>query len=117
MKITTAMLHEADACSTAIEVFAEHWPDGAEVTIENARKAQDIGLDLDWAVSRLFPIEAIGPYNVTVQQAWLSYYSLNTSGGTYREAKVAAFVEAAKTTEPAHQCARADTVAQHQKGN
>lgn len=47
-KITLDDLVEADACIEERALFHETFPEGAEVTRENIRKAINAGLDLDW---------------------------------------------------------------------
>jgi hypothetical protein len=47
-KITAAMLRRAKACREQLAIFEREWPDGAEVTEENALQAMEIGLDTGW---------------------------------------------------------------------
>ena len=53
MKITTEMLCRADAYPEEVDIFADHWPDGMEVTIDNVRQVLDLELDIDWMVRHL----------------------------------------------------------------
>lgn len=52
MKVTKEDLVKMGCCLDHISIFKEVWPDGAEVTEENLRKAFDAGLNVDWWASR-----------------------------------------------------------------
>jgi hypothetical protein len=51
MKITKKFLLSLWACEEHIDLFCRVFPDGCEVTPENAQKACDEGLDLGWLLS------------------------------------------------------------------
>lgn len=44
--ITIKMLR--GACPQQRQIFRLEWPQGAEATLENVRRAQELGLDLEW---------------------------------------------------------------------
>ena len=48
MKITADLLRANDACPDQITRFAQLWPDGAAVTLENLATARTASLDVDW---------------------------------------------------------------------
>ena len=48
-RITLGMLR--GACREQRDLFRKEWPEGAEVTIENVRRAQELGLTLSWGAS------------------------------------------------------------------
>ena len=54
MRITTEILTKARACTSQVKVFAKEWPNGATVNLKNVCRAQEIGLDLEWAAQNLF---------------------------------------------------------------
>ena len=83
-KLTADMLRADDACSTQVALFAREWPTGCDVTIDNARRAIALCLDLDWAVSffaarparRVYieaKIEARRVFNEATAPAWRAY--------------------------------------------
>ena len=45
-RITLAMLK--GACREQRAIFRKEWPKGVDVTLENVRRAQEIGLSLEW---------------------------------------------------------------------
>ena len=45
-RITLAMLR--GACKEQRDIFEAEWPEGVDVTIENVRRAQELGLTLAW---------------------------------------------------------------------
>ena len=52
-KITLKML--SGACDEQKAIFASEWPKGAEATLGNVRRAQELGLDLDWGTKWFTP--------------------------------------------------------------
>ena len=48
-RITIGMLK--GACRDQRAIFKAEWPQGADVTIENVRRAQELGLTLSWGAS------------------------------------------------------------------
>ena len=92
-RITLAMLR--GACKEQRDIFRKEWPEGAEVTIENVRRAQELGLDLSWGERWFTPLplkayaeargharkvylEAISParrvFREAIAPAWKVYY-------------------------------------------
>ena len=61
-RITAAMLVEKGACHEQVVRFRAEWPDGAAVTIRNARKAVALGLDLDWLANEMLTAPALEAY-------------------------------------------------------
>ena len=59
-RITLAMLK--GACREERAIFRKEWPEGVEVTLENVRRAQEIGLSLEWG-KRWFTPEARKAYD------------------------------------------------------
>ena len=53
-RITIGMLR--GACKEQRDIFRKEWPEGAEVTIENVRRAQELGLDLSWGERWFTPL-------------------------------------------------------------
>ena len=52
-KITLKML--SGACDEQKAIFASEWPKGAEATLGNVRRAQELGLDLEWGTKWFTP--------------------------------------------------------------
>lgn len=50
MRITGALLREHGACCEWAKFFMDMWPDGANITIKNVRKAMQLGFSLKWFV-------------------------------------------------------------------
>lgn len=50
MRITIKQLEALDACPAERAIFAREWPDGADITRENAVRALQLGLNLGWLV-------------------------------------------------------------------
>ena len=59
-RITIGMLR--GACKEQRDIFRKEWPEGAEVTIENVRRAQELGLNLVWG-EQWFTAPARKAYN------------------------------------------------------
>ena len=53
MKITKEFLKRKRACADQVALFAEEWPEGAEVTLDTCLRAAQIGLDFGWAAENL----------------------------------------------------------------
>ena len=62
MKITKEQLQELNACSNIIELFSNEWPDGVMVTKENALRAAEIGLNINWLARRVLTGDALKEY-------------------------------------------------------
>lgn len=87
-RITLAMLK--GACREQQAIFRKEWPTGAVATIENVRRAQQLGLDLSWG-TKWFIAPASKAYaeaSVTASKAfaeasapaWLNAF-LDSQGG------------------------------------
>ena len=55
--ITEEMLEKYDACLREVKIFKKEWPDGARVTLKNARRAIELGLDVSWLANPLLSDE------------------------------------------------------------
>jgi len=64
-KITLKML--SGACDEQKAIFASEWPKGAEATLGNVRRAQELGLDLEWG-AKWFPPEPRRLYDAAVAE-------------------------------------------------
>src|SRR3990167_1578140 len=64
-KITLKML--SGACDEQKAIFASEWPKGAEATLGNVRRAQELGLDLDWG-TKWFTPKALRIYDAAVAE-------------------------------------------------
>jgi len=58
--ITLRMLR--GACAGQKRLFRSEWSAGAEATLENVLRAQELGLDLQWGADHLFTPEARAEY-------------------------------------------------------
>ena len=83
-RITLAML--GVACKEQRAIFRKEWPKGVEVTLENVRRAQEIGLSLEWGRGWFTPEagkafdEAIAPAGKAFDEA------IAPAAKTYHEA-------------------------------
>jgi len=113
-RITLAMLR--GACKEQRDIFRKEWPEGAEVTIENVRRAQELGLSLIWGERWITDparkaylearVQALKAYNEArvparkayleaTAPAWEAYYEATaTAWKVYREALAQAWVAA-----------------------
>lgn len=92
-RITARLLASKDACREQRDIFAKEWPGGAEVTLENCRRASSLGLDLAWAAQRL-----LSP------PAWKAYQeAMATARKAYQEARATAFYAARLLDQPNNQ--------------
>ena len=83
-RITLAMLK--GACREQRAIFRKEWPEGVEVTLENVRRAQEIGLPLEWS-KRWFTPEAGKAYDEATAPASKAYdEAIATASKTYHEA-------------------------------
>jgi len=46
--ITAAWLREENACEDQVLTFEAEWPNGADITAGNIRRAIELKLDVDW---------------------------------------------------------------------
>lgn len=91
-RITVEVLLEHRACPMACEVFAREWPDGAEVTLENALRAFELRLYLYWA-RRLMSPAARHAYDEVTAPARRAYNeAIATARRAYEEGIAPAWV-------------------------
>ena len=69
-RITLPMLR--GACKEQRAIFKAEWPTGADATIENVRRAQELGLNLEWGL-RWFTATARAAYQEATAPAWAAY--------------------------------------------
>ena len=69
-RITLAMLR--GACKEQRDIFEAEWPEGAHATIENVRRAQELGLNLAWG-EHWFTADARKVYDEAIAQGWKAY--------------------------------------------
>ena len=84
MKITLEMLENAHAREPQKAIFAAMCPEGGEVTLAAARRAQKLGLDLHWAAAHLLSDAADKAY----------FDAIATADKVYDDATARAFVAA-----------------------
>ena len=54
-RITAEMLEAADACEMDLATFKREWPNGCDVTVENAARAYELDLEIDFVEDMLDP--------------------------------------------------------------
>ena len=69
-RITLRMLR--GACEEQRAIFKAEWPEGVDVTLENVRRAQELGLSLAWG-ERWFTPQALKAYHEATAQVWKAY--------------------------------------------
>ena len=69
-RITLGMLK--GACRGQRAIFRAEWPEGVDATIENVRRAQELGLDLSWGEG-WFTVAALKAYREAIAPAWVAY--------------------------------------------
>lgn len=73
--LTAEMLRKAGACERPVAIFEAEWPDGAEVTLANAERAEE--LDLNRFYGRLlFTPGALKAYIAIDRPAWKAYLAI-----------------------------------------
>jgi hypothetical protein len=87
--ITLSILEAAHACSDQCDLFARLYPDGLEVTLENAMVAQDAGLDILWAERLLTAIARVS-YQAAIAAARVSHEAAVAAWDNHRTATVPA---------------------------
>ena len=69
-RITLPMLR--GACKEQRAIFKREWPKGADATIANVRRAQELGLSLAWG-TKWFTEVAWAAYQEAIATAWAAY--------------------------------------------
>lgn len=72
MIITPSMLTKHKACAEQVAIFKKQWPKGAELTVDNLVVAQNLGLDIHWLVSKVFP-QYREAYRKVIVPYWEAY--------------------------------------------
>jgi len=91
------MLEARGACADQVEVFRQHWPNGAKPTIPTLRKAARLGLGLDWFASRFLGVPAWAAYREAEAPAWAAYREAEAPArAAYEEAKTPALAATIK---------------------
>ena len=74
------------ACREQRDIFRKEWPDGADITIENVRRARELGLNLAWG-EHWFIAPAWKAYDEAIVPAWKAYDEATAQARkAYREA-------------------------------
>jgi hypothetical protein len=73
MIVTKEWLEDHEACRDQVKVFVAEWPDGAELTLENLRRAADIGLSIDWLACKIFDRNQLDEYDHATDPEWAEY--------------------------------------------
>jgi hypothetical protein len=67
------MLRAWHACENQVQVFEAEWPQGAALTLRNARRAAVLGLDLNWLARQVLTPSAWAAYKAACAPAWAAY--------------------------------------------
>jgi len=113
------MLEARGACADQVEMFRQHWPNGAKPTIPALRKAARLELDLDWFASRFLGVPARAAYEEATAQAWTAYEEATAPAwAAYEEATAqarAAYEEATAQAWTAYREAKAQALAAYRE--
>lgn len=71
--ITIPMLKAKGAICNELQIFADEWPQGATITLENIQRARELELDLDWLKTAFFDDNAWKVYDQIEQPALAAY--------------------------------------------
>ena len=71
--LTASFLSKHKACSKQVEIFRKEWPNGATLTLKNALRAVELGLNLDWVAENLLPPKADAAYDKAWAKASAAY--------------------------------------------
>ena len=70
-----------------LALFADEWPSGMSVTLDNCKHALDLGLDAEWVAVHLLSLTARKSYNEARATAGKAYDDARaTAGKSYNEA-------------------------------
>ena len=101
-----AAQHGQQPCKAQLDLFKELFPDGAEITLENCRRAMDGGMNVTWLLRNCLPPPAWEAYEAARVRAWMAlqkatvptgavYVSVRDQGWiAYEEAKAQALYDA-----------------------
>lgn len=119
MKITEDYLRCLGADCERLQVFSVEWPQGAEVTIENCRRAQDLGLEIRWLAAKAFKpwawkamLSMISPVdNSSIAKAFCSIWrecemTISSNTDIDRYASESDYVSIASEADVADRCRR-----------
>ncbi|MBK9077611.1 MAG: hypothetical protein IPL77_22065 [Flavobacteriales bacterium] len=99
------------ACKDQRDIFRAEWPEGVDVTIENVRRAQELGLNLAWG-EHWFTAAARKAYIEARVQALKAYNEARVPARkAYLEATAPAWEAYLEATAPAWE-AREEAIAQ-----
>ncbi len=91
-RITIGMLR--GACKEQRDIFEAEWPEGADVTIENVRRARELGLNLAWG-EHWFTAAALKVYDEAIAHSLKVYLEATAPARVaYYEATATAWVAA-----------------------
>jgi len=96
MKITAAMLEKHDACEEQVKIFRKEWPNGATVNKNNALRAVELELSIDWVAVRLLSGAALASYWKAEDAALAARRKAEEAAWAKRRAAGAAFWRAVK---------------------
>src|SRR5919109_1421725 len=90
MKLTAEILQKKGACKEQVDLFAQLFPDGGEVTAAACRAVAH-QFDWDWAANHLLPEPARRAYEEATATAWRAYQEARaTARRAYQEATATA---------------------------
>lgn len=84
--ITSEMLRELGACKPHIKDFEEEWPKGTTFRLKNLKRAEELGLDLDWFIDGAHDHGMIGDVKYGFIRGYMDRYWDGTP--TYPDADV-----------------------------
>jgi hypothetical protein len=70
------IIHASDLkcpCVSQVKIFSTHWPNGANLTLANIRRAAALKLDLYWFAQRFLTATARAAYQRALDPAWEAY--------------------------------------------
>ena len=102
MKITKDYLWGREACPDQFNLFAETFPDGAEITRDNLLTAARAGLNVGWLARRVLKATAWAAYDGAAVSAQTTFdEAMVTAWAAYGEATATARAAYDKATEAA----------------
>lgn len=92
--ITVALLKWYGACSEECDLFAQLWPKGARITVDNALLAIQHCLDIGWLAANVLSSKRFWAYRVADVAAWRSFTRGGITAEAYRRRVAEALVDA-----------------------